>query len=170
MFFLSLARKKKLLSKRSSCKWFETPWRSYNSTVMWNLWHSSLGKLLISKYCKPTNRPTEFCECHDVIVMAWDNIIVTIPGSKVHGAIMGPIWGRQDLGGPHVDPMDFAIWDIPKILPTRHQIHPGISIMLYLETGLVLTCVKWFSHFLVACDWIQQTFYSLLVKGLRRFA
>ena len=23
---------------------------------------------------------------------------------------MGPIWGRQDLGGPHVCPMNFAIW------------------------------------------------------------
>ena len=25
--------------------------------------------------------------------------------SKVHGANMGPIWGRQDPGGPHVGPM-----------------------------------------------------------------
>ena len=33
------------------------------------------------------------------------------PYSKVHGADMGPIWGRQDPGGPHVGPMNFAIWD-----------------------------------------------------------
>ena len=26
------------------------------------------------------------------------------PDSKVHGANMGPIWGRQDPGGPHVGP------------------------------------------------------------------
>ena len=32
--------------------------------------------------------------------------------SKVHGANMGPIWGRQDPGGPHVGPMNFAIWDL----------------------------------------------------------
>ena len=32
------------------------------------------------------------------------------PDSKVHGANMGPIWGRQDPGGPHVDRMNFAIW------------------------------------------------------------
>ena len=32
------------------------------------------------------------------------------PGSKVRGANMGPIWGRQDPGGPHVGPMNFAIW------------------------------------------------------------
>ena len=31
------------------------------------------------------------------------------PDSKVHGAGMGSIWGRQDPGGPHVGPMDFAI-------------------------------------------------------------
>ena len=35
----------------------------------------------------------------------------TIPDSKVHGANMGPIWGRQDPGGHHVGPMNFAIWD-----------------------------------------------------------
>ena len=36
----------------------------------------------------------------------------TIPDSKVHGAYMGPIWGRQDPGGPHEGPMHFAIRDI----------------------------------------------------------
>ena len=30
--------------------------------------------------------------------------------NKVHGANMGPIWGRQDPGGPHVGPMNFDIW------------------------------------------------------------
>ena len=33
-----------------------------------------------------------------------------IPDSKVHGPNMGPIWGRQDLGGPHVGPTNFVIW------------------------------------------------------------
>ena len=32
-----------------------------------------------------------------------------VSDSKVHGANMGPIWGRQDPGGPHVGPMNFAI-------------------------------------------------------------
>ena len=31
------------------------------------------------------------------------------PDSKVHGANMGPTWGRHDPGGPHVGPMDLAI-------------------------------------------------------------
>ena len=34
----------------------------------------------------------------------------TYPGSKIHAATMGTIWGRQDPGGPHVGPMNFAIW------------------------------------------------------------
>ena len=34
------------------------------------------------------------------------------PDSKVHGANMGPIWGPQDPGGPHVGPMNFAIWEV----------------------------------------------------------
>ena len=33
------------------------------------------------------------------------------PDRKVHGANMGPIWGRQDPDGPHVGPMNFAIWE-----------------------------------------------------------
>ena len=34
------------------------------------------------------------------------------PDSKVHGANMGPIWGRQDTDERHVGPVNFAIWVI----------------------------------------------------------
>ena len=34
-----------------------------------------------------------------------------VPDNKVHEANMGPIWGRRDPGGPHVGPMNVAIWD-----------------------------------------------------------
>ena len=36
----------------------------------------------------------------------------SIPESKVHGANIGPIWSPQDPGGPHVGPMNLAIWDM----------------------------------------------------------
>ena len=36
--------------------------------------------------------------------------IMHVPDIKVHGANMGPIWGRQDPGGPHVGPINFPIW------------------------------------------------------------
>ena len=32
--------------------------------------------------------------------------------ARFMGANMKPIWGRQDPGGPHVDPMNFAIWGV----------------------------------------------------------
>ena len=40
------------------------------------------------------------------------HIIVALhyPDSKVRGSNMGLIWGRQDPGGPHVGPMNLAIW------------------------------------------------------------
>ena len=31
------------------------------------------------------------------------------PDSKIHGANMGPIWGRQDPCVPHVGPMNLVI-------------------------------------------------------------
>ena len=37
------------------------------------------------------------------------------PDSKVCGANMGPIWGRQGPGGPHVGPMNLAIWVVIQI-------------------------------------------------------
>ena len=56
-----------------------------------------------------------------IAVIRFDAIMVVsnhygIPDNKVHGANMGPIWGRQDPGGPHVGPMNFAIWDAIKYL------------------------------------------------------
>ena len=32
------------------------------------------------------------------------------PDSNVDGDNMGSIWGRQDPGGPHIGPVNFAIW------------------------------------------------------------
>ena len=31
------------------------------------------------------------------------------PDSKIHAAYMGPVWGRQNPGGPYVDPMNLHI-------------------------------------------------------------
>ena len=35
---------------------------------------------------------------------------VDYPDSKVHGASMGPTWGRQEPGEAHGGTMSFAIW------------------------------------------------------------
>ena len=46
------------------------------------------------------------------------------PDSKVHGADMGPFWGRQDPDGPHIGPMNFAIW------VQYRQLKPGVLFMI----------------------------------------
>ena len=46
------------------------------------------------------------------------------PNSKVHGANMGPIWGRQVPGGPHVGPMKFVIWVVSQIRECRQNMEP----------------------------------------------
>ena len=55
---------------------------------------------------------------------------------------MGPIWGRQDPGGPHVGPMNFALWvhflenvkstifNIPYMLFVINQISKSYLLMV----------------------------------------
>ena len=55
------------------------------------------------------------------------------PGSKLRGANMGPIWGRQNPGGPHVGPMNLAIW---------LKMHQGTQQPYHFLTWRILTsCV-----------------------------
>ena len=43
--------------------------------------------------------------------LAWELYVRAETGdSNVHGANMGPSWGRKDPGGPYLGPMNFAIW------------------------------------------------------------
>ena len=55
---------------------------------------------------------------HEPSYNGWDKVDIkyhfyrdlSYPDSKVHGASMGPTWGRQDPGGPNVGPTNLAIW------------------------------------------------------------
>ena len=64
------------------------------------------------------------------------------PDSKVHGANMGPIWGPQDPGGPHVGPMNFAIWDmlLTKFTGTLHDPWLPLMFMIMLLHGIPNNC------------------------------
>ena len=64
---------------------------------------------------------------HSKVTPVWGDFI---PDRKVHGANMGPIWGRQDPGGPHVCPMNFAIWDVFSSFP----LHPPPQRLLPLTS------------------------------------
>ena len=54
---------------------------------------------------------------------------------KVHGARMGPIWGRQDPGGPHAGPMNLAISEFVRKLWFLRNIVAHQEKLLYLFTG-----------------------------------
>ena len=72
----------------------------WTALVLWKNWQCIRGEVWYGKV-QPRDPSTE-CE--------YINPIQVYPDSKVHGANMGSIWGRQDPGGSHVGPMNFAIW------------------------------------------------------------
>ena len=53
------------------------------------------------------------------------------PASKIPVAIMGPIWGRQDPGGPHVGPINFAIWGALPLSPD--PIHASLNAFFFFN-------------------------------------
>ena len=55
-----------------------------------------------------------------------------LPDSKVHGANMGPTWVLSSPGGPHVGPMNLAIW--------------AIYLYVIRRYGPVLIHQKYFEH------------------------
>ena len=52
---------------------------------------------------------------------------------------MGPTWGRQDPDGPHVGPMNFAIWD-----DIKEDIHNN-ELSKWLQT-MLFAVVVWMNH------------------------
>ena len=74
------------------------------------------------------------------------------PDSKVHGANMGPIWGRQDPGGPHVGPTNFAIWAIVLIVKdglilvfydfNLHHLRVGRKYLMFAQTIQHINMIK----------------------------
>ena len=74
-------------------------------------------------------------------IVSWQNLLVAgtfvtaggkHPNSKVHRAYMGPTWGRQDPGGPHVGPMSLVIWQnvlMAVIVVTAGGNHGNLQMM-----------------------------------------
>ena len=116
-----------LIAYNNTCIWsltpfvpsrFNEPWEYFS--FQWMPWSNRC-----STKCHGTVR-VKIVACHGTVLE------IHVPDSKVHGANMGPIWGRQDPGGPHVSPMNFAIWD-------------GLRFHWYLFTCVQLTIsLHWF--------------------------
>ena len=59
-------------------------------------------------------RPVSYNISHPSVwsIMKGDVVSANDSWYIAHVANMGPIWGRQDPDGPHVGPMNFAIWEV----------------------------------------------------------
>ena len=85
--------------------------------------------------------------------------VLTYPDSKFHEANMGPIWGRQEPGGPHVGPMNLVIWVvIPEYccFSTRRLNSLWTSDIWRYRTGSTLAqvmacCLATLSHYMNHC-------------------
>ena len=107
----------------------------------------------------------------DNTYVPWSN---RSPDRKVHGANMGPIWGRQDPDGPHVGPMNFAIriilslpllWYIKSASPNE-IIPSGIAFYaLLVHIGhFLLTVVTTSDNFWTQC-YCTYAFYVFDARG-----
>ena len=72
------------------------------------------------------------------------------PGNKIYGANMGPIWGRQDPGGPHIGPMNLAIWVILESYKDA-----VLQIHIY-SCGRLMNLKTWSRHFTVPWDLLKM--------------
>ena len=99
---------------------FFVNWHCQMSSRCYSIRNEAVWNVLISILSMFSKRGT-----HSVFFQAsllWRRVINeprnhgnNVPDSKVHGAIMGLIRGRQDTGGPHVGPMNFAIWGLQRV-------------------------------------------------------
>ena len=78
------------------------------------------------------------------------------PDSKVHGANMGSIWGRQAPGGPHVGPMNFIIW-VGLQNHTRF-VHSEPFPCCSIEDTLALMCGG-LAHVITLLAWVLRIIY-----------
>ena len=90
----------------------------YNIMVYWDVLYrhstisSEMGEANISNFLKIPQilHMLSTKPCGVGCISGMYSMLYGVPDSKVHGASMGPIWGWQDPGGPHVGPMNLAIW------------------------------------------------------------
>ena len=72
------------------------------------------------------------------------------PENKVHGAKMGPIWGQQDPDGPHIGPMNFAIWVEHRSAKYLVQLKDYLRVenKMYISAKLIISSKEYVSVFL----------------------
>ena len=76
-------------------------------------------------------------------------LIGTNPDNKIHGANMGPTWGQQDPGGPHVGHVNRVIWEVK-----QHQYHAYI----------VCPCFQFILKFSIIKQWLHRQTVSFYIR------
>ena len=109
----------KQLSVQSWRWWFERPSRSlWRHCIDLNHIFFSHKRQILTPISRPRKSVGSITNAQVVALwgiycLTWRwkaTFSVSYPDSKVRRANMGPIWSRQDPGGLHFGPMNFAIW------------------------------------------------------------
>ena len=124
----------------------------YDAVIMWSI----VSKILHVVAC-------EF-KVWSIFDLCYYNAAYSIvfPDRKSHEANMGPIWGRQDPGGPHICPMNFAFWVIFDCIITAPD-----CISILRNSRWVLNCmnVMWNSGCPQAQTVLDSTRRQYLTSG-----
>ena len=100
-------------------------------------------------------------------VSNWTLFTKKHPDSKVDGANLGPIWGRQDTDGPHVGPMDFAIWEYTALLWDLVEMDDTVRSLDYRSWSHIETWKEITWGIFINKDYLNQRLdgYWFLYKG-----
>ena len=104
---------------------FIDPWNVYRALLTFTrtLSKKMANQIHIHNYHAMDNRSLLKLQQHAKVYLH----VSRSPDSKVHGANMGPIWVRQDPGGPHICPMNFASWVVPLWVVWYLQLYTQLS-------------------------------------------
>ena len=75
---------------------------------------SDFGRYQPDESCNVYHQTSNQCDRHrgaiHCVLSVWAKYVYISPDSKAHGANMGPTWVLSAPDGPHVGPMNLAIW------------------------------------------------------------
>ena len=86
------------------------------------------------------------------------------PDGKDHAANMGPIWGQQDPGGPHVGAMNLTIW---VWIPYKYSQYGDFT---WVQSSVKSPATRLFQQLVLANNIKKSLHCWLFCKGVHRSA
>ena len=78
---------------------------------------------------------------------------------------MGPIWGRQDPGGPHVGPINFAIWDAHTTLNMPFSLQSNVIFHIFVQYYAWLRAISNSTQFVPGRVQLSPTILASLCRS-----